>query len=566
VTQTGTLRNGMTVDASAFTEGMARATAEAGGWGEWVRTAADVRAVANGCWFDVAAAERFREFCRKFLRHTMGSERAKAGDPFELLDWQYRDVFAPLLGWKRADGRRRFEKAYISTAKKAGKSTILGALAIYLLLTEGPRAHLYSAAVEREQAAIIFGEAAAMIRASAGLSKLIRAKPSTKTLVAGDSFYRALSSDAGSKEGLNANAVFVDELHAWRDRALFDALAYAGSARPNALTVIITTAGDDMNSVWGEEYTRAKRWLAGDYVDDHYYAVIYEADPADDWTSPATWAKANPSLGHTVTVEKIEAECREAKEIPSAQARFKRYRCNLPVSLEATWLNMTAWDECAGEVDPETLKGRTCYAGLDLASVNDLCALTLLFPEDDGTATVLPIFWLPGDNIDALAKQHKVSYRVWTDTGALRTTEGNVIDYDQIVAQIIELGTTYKIKQLGIDRLFQGQAVETRLMNAGLDVVPIGQGWRSQSLPAKELERLILSRRLRHGGHPILRWNAGNVVAVRDSADNISISKNKSRSKIDGIAALLMSLLCKLNDTNGTAANYYETHDLIVLD
>jgi phage terminase large subunit-like protein len=542
------------------------AKAEAEGWRQWVRTPADERALLNGCYFDVAAAEHFRQFCRKFLRHTMGSEGAKAGDPFELLDWQYGEVFAPLLGWKRADGRRRFEKAYISTAKKAGKSTILGALATYMLLTEGPRAELYSAAVEREQAGIIFKEASAMVRASAGLSKLIRAKPSTKTLIAADSFYRALSSDAGSKEGLNASAVFVDELHAWRDRALFDALAYAGSARPNALTLIITTAGDDVQSVWGEEYTRAKRWLSGEYVDDHYFAVIYEADPEDDWTSPATWAKANPSLGHTVTLEKIEAECREAKEIPSAQARFKRYRCNLPVSLEATWLNMTTWDQCPGEIDMEALRGRECYAGLDLASVNDTTALLLAFPEPDGGITVLPTFWLPADNIDALAKQHKVSYRVWADKGWIRTTDGNVIDYDAVAEQISDLRAVYNIKQIGFDRLFQGQAVETRLMNAGFDVVPVGAGWRSQSLPAKELERLVLSRRLNHGRHPVLRWHAANVVAVRDSADNISISKSKSRSKIDGIAALLMALLCKLNDKSGTTTAFYETNPLIVLE
>lgn len=530
--------------------------AEAEGWREWIRTKADERAVLAGCWFDVAEAEQFREFCRRYIRHTIGD---KAGQPFELLEWQFREVFAPLLAWKRADGRRRFEKAYISTAKKQGKSTILGALAIYLLLTEGPRAELFSAAVEREQASIIYKEAHAMVKASPALAKLIRAKPSTKTLIYRDSFYRALSSDAGSKEGLNSSTVFVDELHAWKDRALFDALAYAGSARPNALTIIITTAGDDMQSVWGEEYTRAKRWLSGEYEDDHYMAVIYEADPADDWTAPATWVKANPSLNVTVSEEKIAQECREAMEIPSAVARFKRYRLNLAISLEATWLNMVAWDECPKVIDLDTLKGRECYAGLDLASVNDTTALSLIFPEGDGII-VVPFFWIPGANVDELARQHKVSYRAWIDRGQMRTTEGNVIDYDAIVEQIRELGTIYPIKQIGVDRLFQGQAVETRLMNAGMDVVPIGQGWVSQSLPTKELERLVLARRVNHGGHPVLRWHAGNVVAVRDSNDNVSISKKKSRSKIDGIAATLMGILCKLNDTGTETSSYYEEH------
>lgn len=464
----------------------------------WTRTKADEIAVAHGCYFDLAAAEKFRQFCRQFLRHTMGD---LACQPFELLPWQYEQIFAPLLGWRRADGRRRFERAYISCAKKQGKSTMLSALAIYLLLTEGPRAELYSAAVEREQAAIIFKEARAMVKASPALAKLIRAKPSTKTLIAGDSYYRALSSDAGSKEGLNASAVFVDELHAWQDRTLFDALAYAGSARPNSLSIIVTTSGDNLNSIWGEEYTKAKRWLDGSYIDDNFFAAIWEAAITDDWTKPETWRKANPSLGFTVSLEKIESECREALEMPTAQARFKRYRCNMPISLDSTWLNMVAWDGCPTTLDLEALKGRECYAGLDLSSVNDLTALVLLFPEANNGLTVLPFFWLPKENLDTLAKLHKVSYRAWVDKGWLRTTTGNCVDYDALVEQIKELGKVYKIKQLGLDRLFQGQAVETRLQQAGFDVVPVGQGWVSQSLPAKELERLVLARQLHHGGH-----------------------------------------------------------------
>lgn len=541
----------------------AQAIALADGWAEWVRCDADRRAMLSGCWFDVESADKFRSFCRKFLRHTMGE---LTGQPFELLPWQY-ETFGALLGWRRADGRRRFEKAYVSTAKKQGKSTLMGALAIYLLLTEGPRSELYSAAVEREQAAIIFKEAHAMVKASPALAKRIQAKPSTKTLIARDSVYRALSSDAGSKEGLNASIVFVDELHAWKDRALFDALAYAGSARRNALQIIITTSGDDMQSVWGEEYAKAKRWLAGEYEDDTYFAAIWEADAKDDWTASETWAKANPSLGETVTLEKIQTECREAMEMPSAVARFKRYRCNLPISLEATWLSMTAWDECPQEINLDSLRGRLCFAGLDLASVNDTTALVLAFPEPNNGVTLLPFFWIPAANVEALARQHKVSYRAWIDRGWMRATEGNCIDYDAIVEQTKELGHVYDIRQIGVDRLFQGQAVETRLQAAGCDVVPIGQGWVSQSVPAKELERLVLSRTLNHGGHPVLRWHAANVVAVRDSADNISISKKKSREKIDGIAATLMALLCRAKaGIVAPQGSYYERNpELIVL-
>ncbi len=519
----------------------ATAKAETEGWAEWIRTDADKHALLAGCWFDPKPGQRYAQFCRKFLRHTKGPLK---GQPFELLPWEF-DLASRLLGWKRADGKRRFRKAYISTAKKSGKTTFIATLAIYLLLTEGARSELYSAATEREQASIVFREAAAMIRASAGLTKQIKSKPSTKTLIYEDSFYRALSADAGGKEGLDASIIFVDELHAWADRALFDALAYAGRSRQQPLQIIITIAGNDLTTVWGEEYTRAKRWLEGAYTDDSYLAAIWEADPDDDWTSPATWAKANPSLGITVPIDEVQRECDEAIEIPSAQPRFKRYACNLLTSLEAGWFDMKAWDECPHTIDLESLSGKECWGGLDLSSVNDLTALVLCFNGPDDTTILLPRFWLPLANLNVLAREHKVSYRSWLDAGFLHATDGNCVDYDQIVDSIKVLSRLYILRQLGIDRAFQGQAVETRLMQAGCDVVPVGQGWVSQSLPAKELERLVLGRKVNHGNHPVLRWNASNVVAKRDDADNISITKKRSRGKIDGIAATLMALLCR---------------------
>lgn len=524
----------------------------------WPLSKADKRAIANGCWYDPAPLERFKKFCAGYVVHTMEGADGGSGRPFVPLPWEER-LAGTLLGWRRKDGRRRFEKAYISMSKKNGKSTFLAVLTVFLLLSEGPRSKILSAATDREQAGIIFDEAQAVVNASPALASAITVKASTKTLVYGDSLYRALSSDAERKEGFNANVVIIDELHAWKDRRLFDTLAYAGSARREALTLIITTAGDDLQTVWGEEYTRAKRWLAGEWEDDTYLAMIWEAEPADDWTLPATWAKANPSLGHTITTEKLETECREAKEIPAAQARFKRYRCNMLVSLESTWLNMTAWDQCPAQIDLAALAGASCTAGLDLSSVNDTTALLRAFDGEDGNVIVVPTFWIPAMNVDELSRKHKVSYRAWIEQGWMRTTEGNCVDYDQIIADILELNRTSPIRQLAIDRLFQGQHVETKLVEAGLDVVPVGQGWVSQSLPAKELERLVLARQLNHGGHPVLRHHANNTVAKRDDQDNISISKRRSRGKIDGIAALLMALLCRLKGTPTAATPQYDT-------
>lgn len=505
------------------------------------------QALAEGCYLDLAAAEKFRQFAAQFLKVTVGP---MAGQPFILLDWQYRDVVAPILGWKKADGTRLIRSAFISLAKKGGKSALAAALLLYFILTEGPRAEIYSAACTRDQASIIFREAAAMLKASKALQKYISSRPSSKTLVAADSnsFYRALSADAGSSDGINASVVYVDELHQWISRELLDTLAYSGQSRPNHLTFTITTAGESLEAggPWADEYRKAKNWLAGLYKDTSYYARIWEADPADDIQSPATWRKALPSLGITVPEETIAKQAKEAAENPAVLPRFKRFILNIPQSLMNTWLDIGKWD-AAPAIDTEALKGVPCFAGLDLSSVNDLTALVLLWPHEDKSFSVVPYFWLPVENLRALEKQHHVSYSAWVKSGHIRTTPGNAVDYDFMVKDIGEIAKQYPIRAIGLDRLFQGQAVENRLTGLGFDVVPCGAGWVTQSLPCKEIEAAVLSARIRHGGHPVLRWHASNVVAIRDAADNVSISKKKSRSKIDGIAALVNAWFMHLN-------------------
>jgi phage terminase large subunit-like protein len=535
----------------------------------WIRGPADESAAANGCYFDLAAAERVRTFFRRFLRITTREGKIQ---PFELLGWQWERVIAPLFGWKRADGLRRFTRGYISTAKKNGKTEIVSGLALFLLLADGePGAEIYSAASDREQAGLIYRAAAKMVDNSAALDSACTCKDSTKTIVGqGRSFYRALSAEAGTKDGPNASAILFDELHAQPDRELWDKLRYAGSARRQPLMLTITTAGSDKETICGEQYEYAKRVQAGEIVDDQFFVCIFEADSKDDWTQEATWHRANPSLGVTITIEQFRADLTEALESPAKENSFRRYRLNQWVQTADAWLSMEQWDKCPRDADAQDLAGRECYAGLDLSATDDTTALELVFPMGD-MLQVLSFFWLPEDNIATLEKKHRVSYRAWAKAGHMRLTPGNVVDYAMVRRQIGELAKMYHIKQLSIDRKFQGQSLENDLIADGFDVVPAGQGWVSQDLPAKDLEKRIKAGIIDHGGNPILRWHASNVVVDIDKNNNYTINKRKSRSKIDGIAALLMAIYAYMQGRNkqskdAAGGSFYERNpDFIML-
>src|SRR5262245_50241071 len=424
------------------------ADAEAAGWREWVRTEADERAVLGGYWFDTAAAERVRTFFRKFLRHSKGQW---AGQPFELLDWQWRDVVAPLFGWKRVDGTRRFRRGYIEVPKKNGKSTLFAGLSLYLLTCDGePGAEIYSAAVDRDQASIVFNEAANMVDSSSHLASRLTLVRSTKRIVdhRSRSFYRALSADVPAKEGLNAHAVLIDELHAQKTRDLWDTLRYAGASRRQPLHLSITTAGYDRHSICWEQHEYARQVLAGVIEDLSFFAFIAAADPEDDWTDPAVWRKANPSFGVTISEEQFAEDCREAQESPAKENSFRRYRLNQWTEQEVRWLNMEKWD--ANGASPGKLDGYTCFVGLDLSSTTDISALELVFAADDGYA-VLPFFWVPADGARQRERRDHVPYTQWIRDGYMRATPGEVVDYDVIRRDINELGRRYHIREIAID-------------------------------------------------------------------------------------------------------------------
>lgn len=517
-------------------------------------------------YFDHRAADIAVAFFEQLLVHTKGEW---AGKPFILQKWQKDEIIRPLFGWKRrADHTRKYRRAYISVPRKNGKSTLAAGIALYLLFADGePGAEIYSAAADRDQAAIVFEEASRMVQKSKALAK--RAEVFKKSIVYGAKFssYKVLSADAYTKHGLNAHGVVIDELHAQPDRELFDVLTTSTGARRQPLIVMITTAGFDRESICYEQHEYAQKVLKGIIEDPEFFAFIASADEKDDWQSPATWAKANPGLGETVKLDYLEAEAKRAAQVPAYQNTFRRLHLNEWTQQETRWLPIEHWDQGAIPIDIELLKGADCYGGLDLASTSDLASFVLDFPPEDGDERevhqVLPFFWIPEENLIERVRRDRVPYDAWVRDGLIRTTPGNMIDYGFIVRDIVALAELYHIKEIAFDRWGAFQ-VSQQLEGAGLTLAGFGQGFASMSPPTKDLLRLVLDHKLIHGGHPVMRWMADNMVVSSDPAGNIKPNKQKSREKIDGIVALIMALDRAVRNM-GAGPSIYETRGILHL-
>ena len=381
------------------------------------------------------------------------------------------------------------------------------------------------------------------------------------------SFYQVLSAEAPTKHGFNVHGVIFDELHAQPNRNLFDVMTKgSGDARTQPLYFLITTAGNDINSICYEVHQKALDIIEGRKIDPTFYPVIYGAAEDEDWTSPKVWAKANPSLGITIDIEKVEAACNSAKNNPAEENSFRQLRLNQWVKQESRWLSVRKWDECKVDFDERDLEGRVCYGGLDLSSTTDLTAFVLTFPptDDDDRYFVLPYFWLPEETITLRSRRDHVPYDVWERRGLLQITEGNVVHYGAIEQFISELGERFNIAEIAFDRWNATQLTQRLEDEFDFTMIQFGQGFSSMSAPTKELEKLVLEKKLAHNGHDILRWNIDNIVIRQDPAGNIKIDKAKSTEKVDGAVALVMSLSRALLD-EGSKDSVYNSRGLIVI-
>lgn len=550
----------------------------------------DPWAHSEGCWIDHAEAQRAIDFFEKLLRHVEGKVSKSL---FILEKWQ-RAVVANLFGWKRKNDKgrivRRYRTLFLYVPRKNGKTPFVAGLCLFLLLGDGePGAQIYSAAAEREQAAILFRHAKGMVENEPLLDEQVTiygggGSGGLRSIVLNSdqaSVFKVLSADADTKHGQNPHAVMIDELHAQPDRDLVDTLetGFASDNREQPLLVYLTTADYDRPSICNEKYMQAcaVRDNGGDRdkpgFDPTLLPVIYEAKQTDDWTSEVVWARANPNLGVSVSLDYLRNKCQQAKETPIFENTFKRLHLNMRTQTDVKLISMELWDACAEPFEVSSLHGRACYGGLDLASTEDLASFALVFPGD--VTHLLVWSWCPEEKVRRRARM-RVPYDQWQQAGHLEATGGNQIDYETIHERIIEQSKLFDIQMIGFDP-YQAESMQQGLTAAGIEMVKVPQTHINLSGPTKELLRLIKTNRLRHGGNPVLRWSAGNVAAyikgkipsgqlLDDYLDKVPImpSKQNSADKIDPITATVIALSQMLASPPPAGPSIYETRGVEV--
>ena len=518
--------------------------------------------------FDAESAERVRRFIEKHCTYSKGEW---AGQPFVLLPWQWEEVVKPLFGTLSDDGTRQYRTCYVEIPKKNGKSELCAALALYMLVADGEEgAEVYLAASDREQASIVYQAAAAMVAYNPEFERRIKRLDSRKRIIypKTNSFLQVLSSESYTKHGLSPSCVIVDEIHAHPNDELYTVLT-AGTdyARRQQVVLVITTAGIfDKESIWWRLRTKAQQVKAGIIQDPRFLPVLYLADPEKDRDDDEElWKRVNPSLGQIFTLEKIRQDYEEAKQNPVDLQNFRRFRLNIPIRQKSKFIPMDAWDACADPIDLEALKGKECYGGLDMSTKIDLTAFVLVFPPQDGIDkfTIVPRFYVPAETIMKRSREDNVHYEIWAEQGFLCATPGNTIDEEFVKADIVTASQLYQILEVGFDPYGATSLANDLFNNHGVQMVEVSQTVPRLSEPAKDILVKIMQGKIRHGGHPVLRWCADNLVMTVDSKENILPNKAKATDRIDGMSALITAWNRITNSP--VELNLYEKEGLLII-
>lgn len=493
----------------------------------------------RGLRFDESAAGWAIRFFPMMLRHYKGDF---AGQPLVLADWQ-AFVIGSIFGWMHEDpeqlGRwiRRFARGYVEVAKKNGKTTMFAGVGILLAFFDDEAgAEVYSAATKKDQAKLAWTDALHMVKGSPALTRRIRNSVNSLYDTATASFFKPISSETGGEEGINPHAVLVDELHRLKTRTLVDMLSQSFGARSQPFFGEFTTAGEEGESIWAEEHDYAAKVVDQVVDDDATFVFIAMLDKDDDPFDEANWPKANPNLGVSIRLDELRRRAAEAKAEPRKLNSFLRLRMDVKTNQTTRFIPMDHWDAC--DLPPDLDDASDVWGGLDMGWSRDLCAFILWAPHSDGSFSLVPHFWMPESSAELRRSKDRVPYDVWAREGFLTLTDGDVRDDDAIEEGILKAIDGLEMRVVKFDRAMSTNLVN-RLTRHGLAMEPLGQGIVTLSAPTKELERLTIGHRIRHGGHPLLRWMAGNATAKTDDNGNVRLAKPHGDSplKVDGISA-----------------------------
>lgn len=469
-----------------------------------------------------------------FLRSLPIVSGLKAGEHMELLQFQ-EDFVRGIYSNVDDLGRRRVRLAALSVARGNGKSALLAGLSLAHLL--GPMAEpygeAYAAALDREQAGVLYRMCRAYIEAVGWMANRCNVKDWHKEIVdeQNNSIWRALTSDARKAHGLAPSFYVCDEVAQWRSRELFDNLATGAGKRAQTLGVVISTQAADDHHFWSEML---------DAPPDPTIFVQLHAAPKDcRLDDPEAWRAANPALGEFLNEDQFADAAARAMRTKSFEPSFRLLNLNQRVAAEGRFIEQHDWDANGEEFDPIELEGQVCYGGLDLSSTRDLTAFSLWFPD---TGRLLSWHFVPLDTIDERGERDRVPYRQWADAGWITTTPGRATDRLSIVRVLAEVRQSYDVRGIAFDR-WRFEDLAKLLNDEGIELplVEFVPGFRSYAAAVDAFERAVLERRMQHNGNPLLRWQAGNCIVETDATGNRKPSKARSLDRIDGIVTLIMA-------------------------
>lgn len=517
-----------------------------------------------GTLFSERLAQQAVDFFEKLLCHTTGRF---AGQPFLLLPHQKHDI-REIYGRVDEEGNRVIQTVFMEEPKKNGKSEFAAGLANKQTFADAENsAEVYGAAGDRDQAAIVFNVAAQMVRMSPALKKRSKIIDSTKRIIVPgtNSFYRVLSSEVHTKHGFNTSSCIFDEVHTQPNEDLWEVLTVgAGAAREQPLFVAITTAGIPGKSPVAERLHKDADQILRGVVPcpPDFYPVVYAAEDEDDWTDPEVWRACNPLLAAGVMKEKaIQIEFEKARRFPSMENNFRRLHLNQWVASDTRWIAMDDWDKCNGALDLAHLQHLPCFLGVDLSTKMDLTAVVAVwFDAMRGMFYILPYFFAPRDSLTERPNIEAHKYRQWEKEGQLTLTDGNEVDFAMVRRKILELTKQFNVRTIAYDPAFSVYLAQQLRENDGLPMLEVRQGFTFFNEPCLEFESAILSQRVRHGGHPVLRWNMDCVTVRRNDAGLIRPVKPdrmKNSNRIDGVVATLMAVFAHLR-TPGQKRSVYE--------
>lgn len=507
--------------------------------------------------FDEQAANLALGFAR-LLPHVQGDLRGKKFVPHSSQEF----ILGSIFGWKvKASGLRRFSVAYVEIPRKNAKSFLGSAIGLIGLMADNEGgAEVYSVATKKEQAMKVWSVARSMVKMTPSLLSYVRPYHNSLVYERTDSIFKPLASDEDKLDGLNPHIVIADEIHAWPNRELWDVMEDGMGGRSQPLIAGITTAGYNQTGICYELRGHVINTLKSekDY-DDATFGYIATIDEGDDWKDSKVWKKANPLLGTAKKTDYMRKQVKLATQMPGKENAVKNKQFNIWTKVADKWLDPDVWGKLPKVKNLDELKGRHCIASGDLSAISDLTAINYLFAGDEGYS-VWPTFFLPEEKI---AQRGRAPYEKWENEGWLFPTPGNVVDYDFILENIRMMNEIFEIDEVALDP-HNATQFSNNLSDEGFDVVLVPQNYSNLSAPSKELERLYLTKKIRHNGSPVLRWNIGNVVLRVGPTGNVLPDKNKSAEMIDGAAALITGLARYLAQEK-PKESVYETRGLRVI-